>query len=289
MATNSPPVALITGAASGMGLALTKHFVSKGWKVGMCDINGTLGDREAAALNNTAGKESVLFRRVDITDYTAHATFFRDVFEWGGGHIDYFAANAGITEKESFFKRVDRMKVDEQGLPKQCDQSIVDINLRAVIDGIWLYRFFAAKRKDGKKGGKITVTASNSAFYPFPSLPLYGATKHAVLGLVRSTAYMLKKEGIAINAVCPGFVKTGLLSPEMLKYWPEDKLTPMKTVLDAHDTFLGSTRSGEALELSLDKMYWRKVPDFIDDHARWVTEDAGDLWKKIMVTLPSRL
>jgi 15-hydroxyprostaglandin dehydrogenase (NAD) len=295
MPTDAPPVALITGAAAGLGLALTKHLVAKGWKVGMCDINGLLGDKEASAINddtsNThlSSNDRVFFRRVDITDYTAQAAFFREVFEWGGGRIDYFAANAGIAEKDSLFKRADRMAVDGDGLPKRLAQQTLDVNVKAIVDGVWLYRFFAARRRDGKKGGKITVTASSSGFYPYKWFPLYVASKHAMVGLVRSAAPSMEPEGIAINAVCPSFVKTSLLPGLMLDRWPQEYLTPMKTVLQAHDAFLEGEHTGQTVETSADKLYWRKHIEYPDESARWIAEDAEEHWKRLKGAPSSKL
>lgn len=287
MASETPPVALITGAASGMGLALTRHLVAKGWKVGMCDVNGAAGEKESAALN--AKSPCTLFKRVDITDYAAHATFFRDVFEWGGGRIDYFAANAGITEKNSMYKRADRMETDESGLPKPLDQRAVDVDFKAVADGIWIYRFFAGRRRDGRKGGRITVTASTAGFYPMPAAPLYGASKHAVVGLVRCVAPMLKREEILVNAVCPAFVNTGLLPQLMLDLWPQEHITPMSTVIKAHDTFLEGEAFGQTVEASQGDLFWREKIPYANESHRWISEESEEYWKKLKGALPSKL
>jgi 15-hydroxyprostaglandin dehydrogenase (NAD) len=255
----SARVALITGAASGIGLALSHHLLAKGYKVGICDVNEPLLTSVAAKIkSSSATRDHVLARVLDITDYNAHAAFFRDVFEWGGGRIDYFAANAGITERHSLYKRADRMEVDAQGLPKQLAQKAVDVDVKAVVDGVWLYRFYAAKRKDGRRCGRITVTASTAGLYPYPGLPLYGTSKHAIVGLVRCTALIFLKEGILMNAVCLSFVRTGLLPKTMLELWPKEHLTSKETVLGVHDGFLEGERSGQTVETSGDELFWRK-------------------------------
>lgn len=109
----SAPVALITGAASGTGLALGHHLLAKGYKVGICDVNEPLLTSVAGKINSSSATHNrVLARVLDITDYNAHAAFFRDVFVWLGGRLDYFAANAGITGKDSLYKRAHWMEVD---------------------------------------------------------------------------------------------------------------------------------------------------------------------------------
>lgn len=154
----SQPVAIVTGAASGMGLALTKHLVSQGWKVGMADINQSRGHHESSLLG-----PAVMFRQLDIADYYAQARFFKDVFNWAGGRLDFLAANAGIGEQMKLFAA--EQEVDAEGLPKRLETRALDVDLRAVIEGIWLFRYF--HRKGTAQGqervkGKIVVTASSA-------------------------------------------------------------------------------------------------------------------------------
>lgn len=124
----------------------------------MADVDASNGYRESTSLGASA-----LFRQADITDYHAQSRFFKEVFEWGGGRLDFLAANAGVAEKMKLFEP--DQEVDAEGLPKQLDTRILDVNLRAVIDGIWLFRYFHRKghgrRKQGGKG-KIVITASSA-------------------------------------------------------------------------------------------------------------------------------
>ena len=175
----------------------------------------------------------------DITNYDQQATFFRDVFEWGGGRINFLAANAGIDDRQSIVTKPNAIKVRSDGLPEQLDDKVLDVDLNAVIQGIWLYRFFNSKRRDGRKGGKITITASVAGLFPMPTHPLYSAAKHGLIGLTRSLPHALKKEGIAVNAICPAFVATPLLPEKMRELWPKEHLTPLTTIIRAHDRFPG--------------------------------------------------
>ena len=91
----SSPVAIVTGAASGMGLALTHHLVAKGWKFGMVDVNPA-GEK----LSQYMGANTC-FKKVDVTKYDQLSTSFTEIWRWGGGRLDFLAANAGIRSAES--------------------------------------------------------------------------------------------------------------------------------------------------------------------------------------------
>ncbi|KPI39235.1 Cis-2,3-dihydrobiphenyl-2,3-diol dehydrogenase [Cyphellophora attinorum] len=329
-AVSSPPVALITGAASGMGLALTRHLVLvKGWRVAMCDVNAAIGENESRKLNTATGTSSAhssnadannnsptqqrtIFRKVDITSYAQQAAFFKEVFEWSGGHIDYFAANAGIMDVGSLFEPIQRMKFDATtDVPVPPSTLPVDVNFRAVLEGIWLYRYFHGQRKRAEKGqpprGRITVTGSSSGLYPFHGQVQYSATKHAVVGVVRSSAVPLRRENISINALAPSFVATGLLPAQFLRDWPKEHMVSMDNVLRTHDMFIddgagerwdgvvgretatdksrprkaGSMMTGEIVELSQEDMFFRRPVAYPNESQRWLNEDSAKYFRDI--------
>jgi 15-hydroxyprostaglandin dehydrogenase (NAD) len=302
----SEPVALITGAASGMGLALSIHLLSRGWRVGLCDRNA-LSSSALSSIEDAQQKyrprstdkvdsqpqRRSFFRAFDITSYDDQARFFRDVFDWGG-HIDYVALNAGIVDNVSLYTRPDRMPIDPATqAPRPINQSVIDIDLKAVIDGIWLYRYFASKLTPGRGGGKITVTASVGGFYAMGSGPQYAAAKHGCIGIVRATSGALKRDGITINAVCPSFVHTSLLEsqPDFLKIWPKEHLVPMDAVIKVHDTFIDDDgMTGQTVEVAGEKgeMFFRKPIDFSNESTRFTVEDGDSVVKKVVLGQSAR-
>ena len=147
----SKPVALITGGASGIGLALTQHLLGKGWKVVIADIN----ERAGIGLAKELGPD-VLFHYANVSIYKDQTAMFRKAFNWGGNRLDFFAANAGIDDWQDMHSRGDA--TDENRDPKPLDLTTMDVNLTAVIQGCWIYKHYA--RRNAKPGGKIVITSS---------------------------------------------------------------------------------------------------------------------------------
>lgn len=148
----SKPVALITGGASGIGLALTKHLIGKGWKVTIGDVNEKLGAQRVEELG-----PDVSFHRVDVSVYAEQLAMFKHAFEWGGGRLDFFAANAGIVDQGDMYQRP--QELDENGDPKPLDLKTMHVDLLSIFQGCWIYRHFA--KKNPTPGGKIIITSSN--------------------------------------------------------------------------------------------------------------------------------
>jgi 15-hydroxyprostaglandin dehydrogenase (NAD) len=147
------PVAIVTGAASGIGLAVTKHLLRRGYRVVMADVN----QREGERLSSELGSDT-LFQRVDISVYEQQAALFATAFKWGGGRLDFFAANAGIDDRQSLYEKNETIEVDEHGVPRPLNLKTMQVDLDAVIQGLWLFKYFARKKE--KKGGKVVITSS---------------------------------------------------------------------------------------------------------------------------------
>lgn len=149
----SKPVAIVTGAASGIGLAVTKHLLGRGYRVAMADVNQGEGDRISSELGS-----DTLFKRVDISVYEQQASLFSEAFKWGGGRLDFFAANAGIDDRQSLYEKNETIKVDDNGIPRPLNLKTMQVDLDAVIQGVWLFKYYA--RQNEKKGGKVVITSS---------------------------------------------------------------------------------------------------------------------------------
>ncbi len=171
----SSNVALVTGGASGIGLALTKHLLQRGFRVVVADLNGKRG----AELQQELGSE-FLFVECDVTDWNAQAKLFRKAYDWAG-QIDFLAANAGIASIEPVYE----LSMNESGELEKPNLATIEVDLLAVFYGLTLFRHYHQKREDGGEG-KIVVTASQSGLYPLHFRPTYSAAKHGVSLQVKS-------------------------------------------------------------------------------------------------------
>lgn len=185
MAALDGKVALVTGGASGIGLATVRRLKSEGATVVAVDIAEARGD-----------DPSDLHVVADVADPQAWPGVVRRVEEAFGG-IDLAHLNAGVTTRQSDVGAVS----DEQY------RRVMSIN----VDGVFFGVRALVPAMERRGGGVIVATASLAGIVPFGHDPVYTASKHAVVGLVRSLAEQLAAKGISIAAVCPGIVDTPLL------------------------------------------------------------------------------
>lgn len=185
MSLLSGRTAVVTGGASGIGLATARRFAAEGAEVVIADIADEAGELAAASLDGR-------FRHLDVSDLGSWDAFLREE-----PVVDIAHLNAGVVT--GTFNGFDSL-TDEQY------RRIMSVNVDGVVNG---FRALPAVMSD--RGGSIVVTASIAGIIPFPQDPIYTMTKHAVLGLSRSLAPLLAQRGIRVNAVCPGITETPLL------------------------------------------------------------------------------
>lgn len=151
----SKPVAIVTGAASGIGLGITEHLLSRNYRVVMADMNAIEGERLSSKLG-----ENIKFIKTDITIYEQQASLFKEAFKWGGKRLDFLAANAGIDDRQSLYEM--NPPENEDGTPKELSLKTLKVDLDAVFQGIWLFKHYA--RKNVIPGGKVMITSSAAGF-----------------------------------------------------------------------------------------------------------------------------
>ncbi|KAF9891662.1 hypothetical protein FE257_003674 [Aspergillus nanangensis] len=239
----SKRVAIVTGASSGMGEALSEDLVSKGWQVAMADI------QQNPELASRLG-ESASFHHCDVADYDSQASTFQDVWD-RYGRLDALCANAGIVDKSSIFILGHR---GSDKIPPKPNLLCTDIDYKGVVYGTQLAIHFM--RKNTTPGGSIVATASCAAVIPHELYPEYDGAKAAVLNFVRATSRVLKiKENIRINCILPGIVATKIIPPELVAAVSPECMTPLSTIVAGYDRCLeDSSLVGEALEASADKL-----------------------------------
>src|SRR5579859_3688605 len=133
-------------------------------------------------------------------------------------------------------------------------------------------------------GGTFVVTSSAAGLYGVADLPLYCSSKFGNVGLVRSLGMdkRLKKEGMTFNAICPGWVETGLAPPGMIEYVRKncpEIITPMDTIMKAYNIFLDTDVTGEAFECTGNLAEPRPEPEPIDERNKMLESLAEGAFK----------
>lgn len=246
----SHPVAFITGASSGIGLALTKHLLSKDWHVVLADINPP---PPSAALPT----DTTIFIPCDVSSWDQQADAFRTAFAWHH-RLDFAALNAGIAEPDDTFHS---LSSSADHSPSKPNTKTFEVDLLGVYYGIKLFVHYASlNQPPAAPGGKIVITASSAGLYAMPGIPQYTAAKHGLVGLTRALAPKAAEHNITINAICPAMVRTGLAPPELLDAYPEKYITPMSTIMRAYDELMDEERraNGQVVEASQGELYYRE-------------------------------
>lgn len=187
-------VAVVTGAASGIGRAIAEVFAAEGAAVVIGDLDPGAGD-VAADIDRAGGR--ALFERTDVTDEESVAALMAAAVAAFGG-LDVLVANAGIAEKKS--------PVHEMALPDW--QKVIDINLT----GVALSNKHAIAHMVDHGGGAIVNMGSILAHVGQANSTAYSAAKAGVVNLTRSTAVTYARQGIRANAISPGYVRTPLVA-----------------------------------------------------------------------------
>lgn len=183
-------VALITGAARGMGAAHARALAREGAAVAITDIAAEPGQRLAAKLRGAGGRAS--YHDHDVTDAGAWHELVAQV-EQAHGPIDVLVNNAGVQVRSAGIEADD----EEWDMVTAVNQRGVFLGMRAVIPGMV---------RNG--GGSIINVASVAALVGLPGSIPYQASKAAVLGLTRGGAVSYGPDNVRVNAICPGLVVT---------------------------------------------------------------------------------
>lgn len=198
-------VAIITGAANGIGYAAAERFIEEGAHVFVADFDVESGAEAAKRLGSQA-----TFVEVNVADRKSVKKLVETVIEQVG-KIDILVNNAGITRDAMLSK-----------MTEEQFQQVLNVNLSGVFNCTQevLPHMIAAG------GGKIINTSSVSGVYGNVGQTNYAAAKAAIVGMTKTWAKELGRKGINVNAVAPGFTET-----EMVKKMPEKILEQMRSIV----------------------------------------------------------
>jgi NAD(P)-dependent dehydrogenase (short-subunit alcohol dehydrogenase family) len=184
-------VALVTGAAGGLGRAAVRALAAEGAAVVAADLDAA----GAGAVAEETGAHAVV---CDVSDLEANRAAVAFAVERCGG-LDLVHLNAGVAS--------------DCGVGDDFDLALYRRAMGANLDGVVFGLHAALPALRARGGGAIVTTASLAGLTGVPYDPLYSASKHAVVGLVRSLGPGLALEGIRLNAVCPGFAESAIIEP----------------------------------------------------------------------------
>jgi meso-butanediol dehydrogenase/(S,S)-butanediol dehydrogenase/diacetyl reductase len=184
--------AFVTGGAQGIGRAVAAALTRSGVKVAIADLDGEASRRTAKEIGAGAVE-------VDVRERASVERAFGEALKLLGG-CDICIANAGVSSMQRALELT-----DEEW----------DFNFAVNARGIFLTNQIAARHFVAQGSGCIVNTASLAAKIGAPLLAHYSASKFAVLGWTQALARELAPNGIRVNAVCPGFVKTGMQAREI--------------------------------------------------------------------------
>lgn len=210
-------MAIITGAGSGLGAAFARRLAADGAMVAVNDVDADA----AAAVAGEIGGDAVVF---DVTDSAAFDAGVDGVVE-RHGRVDIVINNAGIAP--GFDRaRLDRTIANEMlrmegriadmeplGVISSITDDEWDRMIRVHLHGAFYGTRAALRHMQRTRSGTIVNISSVLGLRPSSAAPHYSAAKAAIIALTKSTAEEVAPLGIRVNAVCPGWVDTPLLSP----------------------------------------------------------------------------
>ena len=253
-------VAWITGAASGFDAGAARRLADLGAKVVLSDIDDANGEKVAAEVGGS-------YVHCDVSSYDDNQAAVARVMS-AHDRLDIAFLNAGIASGIGVGDDFDLERY----------RRAMGVNLDGVVFGM-----HAALAAMVDRGGQIVATASLAGIVATPFDPLYGANKHGVVGLVRATGAAYAGKGVFINAICPGFADTNIVSADARAALSNIgiPLLPVDAVIDAFVAALESGEGGQCWFIQpgrpSEPFRFRNVPGPRDESGERVSERAGDV------------
>jgi short-subunit dehydrogenase len=228
-------VAIVTGAASGIGRGIAEELAKRGSEVVLADLQMESAETVASAINAAGGKATAA--ELNVVNFSEVEKLVRETVK-RTGRLDYMFNNAGI----AIVGNVSQYSIEDWN-------QILEVNLHGVINGV--QSAYQVMMNQGF--GHIVNTASFAGLVPTPGNVAYASTKHAIVGLSNSLRAESAPLGIRVSVLCPSFVRTaifedgGKFGRSLMNLSPDQK----RRVLESYEEFKPMTPNAFAAK-SLD-------------------------------------
>jgi NAD(P)-dependent dehydrogenase (short-subunit alcohol dehydrogenase family) len=185
-------VVAVTGAASGIGLALARRFHAEGARLVLSDVDQGALDAALASFEDAAGR--VVAVSADVTS-PASMEGLREAARAAHGGVDVVCLNAGVIATGPILST-----------SLESWRWLMEVNVMGVVNGVVAFGPGLVEQR----AGHVVITGSASGVMNAPGLGAYGATKHAVVGLAANLQAELAPHGVGVSLLCPGMVSTPL-------------------------------------------------------------------------------
>ncbi|MBU60380.1 MAG: short chain dehydrogenase [Alcanivorax sp.] len=185
---------VMTGAGAGIGRVTAERLAAEGARLMLGDIDIDAAESTARAIRAAGGEARA--QRVDVTRDDQVAALVEATLDAYGG-LDGAFNNAGIEEENHKVAEVDEALFDR----------VMAINVK----GVWLCMKHQTAAMAAHGGGSIVNTASVAGLVGAPRKAAYAGSKHAVVGMTKSVAAEYARQGIRVNTVCPGIIRTAMM------------------------------------------------------------------------------
>ncbi|MEM7342190.1 MAG: SDR family NAD(P)-dependent oxidoreductase [Actinomycetota bacterium] len=192
MKLDAGQVAVVTGGASGIGLALGHRFGRAGMAVVLADVEAAALDAAASELSDAGVDVTAI--QCDVTSMDAVTAMADEAFAWRG-HVDVVCNNAGVVAFGGALDSLDDWRW------------VIDVDLWGVVHGC---HAFIPRMVESGRPGHVVNTASTAGLLGFPAIASYVAAKHAVVGMTQTMHFELEPTEVAVSVLCPGVVSTNI-------------------------------------------------------------------------------